>query len=965
MSAPAWSDLEALFYEALARLPAERAAFLAERCAGRRKLQAQVEAMLKAHEQGQAAGLPASGEYTQLSAGTRLGPYAIVGPLGAGGMGEVYRARDSRLRRDVAIKILPPAFMADADRAARFEREAHVLAALNHPHIAAIYGFEQDALILELVEGETLADRIARGPIPIRETLGIARQIAEALEAAHEKAIVHRDLKPANIKITPEGTVKLLDFGLAKAMSLERVSPDGGAGPIAAVADTREGLIMGTAAYMSPEQARGQTVDKRTDIWAFGCVLYEMLTGRAPFAGDTVSDTLAAILNREPDWAALPAATPAAVCTLIRRCLEKEGRQRIADISVARFVLDDPDTRSQAPPAAEPPARLRLWQGLAALAAVTALGLVGWTVRSDPTPGQASRFVAPLPENATFYGYVSVSPDGRKLAVTEGQAGRRGLWIRDFSTLEWRRLPGTELAGSPFWSPDSRYLAFAAGNQLRKIDIAGGPPQTLASMPVRIEGSGAWNRNGAIIAGSWGGGAGGPLWKIPDTGGAATAITEVDASKGELYHTWPTFTEDGEHFVYFRSGTPDVEGIYAGSLDAAPAEQSRTRILATEFPASYANGYLFFVRANTLLAQRLDLRNLTLTGEAVPVTEALETTWFRTGVFSVSSGGALAYRTDQTGGSSGKLQLTWLDAQGRTLSTVGQPDRNAQVSLSPDGSRAAVRDALLGQTGDLWMVDLANGGRTRLTFRRSDWSPAVWSPDGGRIAYAGGNLGDTLYEKPSSGVGDEKVLLKAPGTRHYPTSWSSDGRFLLYHTENTPGTGYDLWVLPLQGEHKPVRLLNDVFNEWAGFFSPDARWIAYVSNEADGAHVYVRPFVAVGPSGVPALGEGRWQVSTDAGNWPKWIGEHIIFNDVPGGTSLFTVRVNTSGRVFQSGVPQRLFRIPSGDGLLFQVSPDADAQRFLWAGPQDQRTAQAPITVVLNWQEELTQREQSDASKTP
>jgi hypothetical protein len=470
---------------------------------------------------------------------------------------------------------------------------------------------------------------------------------------------------------------------------------------------------------------------------------------------------------------------------------------------------------------------------------------------------------------------------------------------------------------------------------------------------MRIEGSGAWNRKGVIIFGSWGGGAGGPLWKIPETGGAATAITEVDASKGEFYHTWPTFTEDGEHFVYFRSGTPDVEGIYAGSLDATPAEQSRKRILATEFAASYSNGYLFFVRANTLLAQRLDLGSLTLTGEAVPLTEALETTWFRTGLFSVSSGGALAYRTRAV---SGELQLTWLDRHGKRLSTVGQPDRNAQVTLSPDGSRAAVRDAFYGQSGDLWMVDLVNGRRTRLTFLRSDWSPAVWSPDSSRVAFAGGNLGDTLYEKASSGVGDEKVLLKEPGTRHYPTSWSRDGRFLLYHTENTPETGYDLWVLPLQGEHKPERLLGDAFNEWAGVFSPDTRWIAYASTETTGANVYVRPFRAVGPSGVPAVGEGKWQVSKDAGNWPKWVGEDIIFSDIPGGTSLFAVRVNTSGAVFQSGIPQRLFTIPSGGSFLFQVSPDASAQRFLWAGPQAQRTVQVPITVVLNWQKELKQR---------
>jgi Tol biopolymer transport system component len=810
------------------------------------------------------------------------------------------------------------------------------------------------ALVLELIDGPTLADRIALGPMTLDESLRIARQMADALEVAHEKGIIHRDLKPANIKIAPNGVVKVLDFGLAKVWDGAAESDLSGSQKLT-VTGLGGQTVLGTPAYMSPEQARGQSLDKRTDIWAFGCVLYEMLTGRAPFPGGTISDTLASVLHGEPDWAALPATVPAAVRTLIRRCLEKDNRQRIADISVAQFVLDGPEgAAEQAPRAAPPAARLRLWHGLAALGVLAALGLAGWTVWSSSERGQTSRFTAPLPEGTNLYGYVSVSPDGRKLAFTDGGSASnpKGLWIRDFAALEWRRLPGTELSGSPFWSPDSRYLAFSAGNQLKKIDIAGGPPQTLSSMPVRLDGSGTWNRNGVIIFGSWGGGAGGPLWKIPETGGAATAVTEVDTSKGELYHTWPTFTEDGEHFVYFRSGTPDVEGIYAGSLDVAPAEQSRTRILATEFAASYANGYLFFVRENTLLAQRLDLRSLTLTGEAIPVTEALETTWFRTGVFSVSSGGALAYRT---GAVSRDLQLTWLDRQGRRLSTVGQTDLNAQVSLSPDGSRAAVRDAFYDQEGDLWMIDLANGRRTRLTFLQGNYSPAVWSPDSGRVAFAGGNLGDTLYEKAASGGGDEKVLLKEPGTRrHYPTSWSRDGRFLLYHTENTPRTGYDLWVLPLQGDRKPERLLGEAFNEWGGVFSPDSRWIAYASTETGGGNVYVRPFLAIGPSGVPAVGEGKWQVSKDAGNWPKWIGRDIIFNDFPGGTSLFTVQVNTSGAVFEHGIPERLFTAPGVWANYYDAS--ADAQRFLWPVPQDQQTVQAPITVVLNWQEELKQR---------
>jgi len=980
-----WQRVKALFEAAVERPADERDAFLDAATGDDIALRREVESLLASDGSGGSyldrlpvasasvladplAAVAIASDPTPshgpLVAGLRVGPYEIVGPLGAGAMGEVYRARDTKLNRSVALKVLPERFALDPDRSARFTREAHLLATLNHPNIAAIYGLEEsnpstgsgrpavNALVLELIEGPTLADRIARGPIPVQEALVIARQIAEALAAAHEKGIIHRDLKPANIKIARDGAVKVLDFGLARVWDGAPES-DLSALPTLTATDLGERTILGTPTYMSPEQARGQSLDRRSDVWAFGCVLYEMLTGRVPFAGDTISDTLAAILEREPDWASLSRTVPEAVRTLMRRCMEKDPRRRVADISVAQFVLGDLENRGQSAPDVKHAlaGRRMLRQGLAALGAVTALAFAGWTMWPDSAPAQASRFAAPLPEGTALYGYVSVSPDGRKLVFTEGGGATnpKGLWIRDFNALEWRKLPGTESAGSPFWSPDSRYLAFAAGNQLKKIDIAGGPPQMLGSMPVRIEGSGTWNRDGVIVVGSWGGGAGGPLWKISETGGTATAITEVDASQHELYHTWPTFTEDGKHFVYFRSGTPDVEGIYVGSLDAAPAGQSRDRILATGVAASYANGHLFFIRANTLLAQRFDLRSLKLTGEPVPVTEALETTWFGTGVFSASSGGVLAYRTWPP---STVLQLTWLDRQGTRLSTVEQADGSGQVSLSPDGLRVAVRDAPYYQMGDLWMIDLASGRRTRSTFLRSDYSPAVWSPDGGRIAFAGGNLGDTLYEKAASGVGDEKVLLKEPGTRHYPTNWSRDGRFLLYHTENAPRTGYDIWVLPLQGDHKPERLLGDVFNEWGAVFSPDTRWIAYASMETGGAQLYVRRFLPFGPSGVPALAEGKWQVSKDAGNWPKWIGKDIFFSDVPGGTSVFAARVNTSDAVFGSGVPQRLFTARFIGA--FDVSPDA--QRFLWAGPQAETVGPVPITVVLNWQEDLKQR---------
>jgi len=563
---------------------------------------------------------------------------------------------------------------------------------------------------------------------------------------------------------------------------------------------------------------------------------------------------------------------------------------------------------------------------------------------------------APLPEDATLGDYVSLSPDGRKLVFAD--AGHQVLWIRHLDAPEWRQLPGTEGGGSPFWSPDGRFLAFGAGNQLKKIDVSGGPPQTLCTVPTDAAGSGAWNRDGVIVFGSNGIGSGGPLWKISQGGGAATAITEVDASRGESYHSLPSFMPDGKHFIYFRSGAPEVEGVYAGSLNAKPGEQSRERILAGRFGASYVNGYLFFMRENTLMAQPFDAGRLQLRAEPVPMAGRVATTWYNTGVFSVSPSGALAYRATAQ---SGSFQLTWLDRQGKTLNTVGQPSSDQGIWLSPDGTRGVVRETRGESTGDIWTgrstgdlctIDLARGRRTRLTFRLSAGSfQSVWSPDGSRIAFAAGNLADTLYEKASSGAGDEKELLKEPGRIHVPTSWSGDGRFLLYYIANMPKTGYDVWLLPLQGDRKPVLLLGDVFNEWAARFSPDMRWIAYASTETGDGEVYVRPFTAAGPSGGPSLGEGKWQVSRCGGNWPRWRadGKEIIFTCREFQSSermtLMAVEVKTNGAAFESGVPQRLFDGPRNNG--WDVTPDG--QRFLLAASPIRQTGQIPITVVLDW----------------
>jgi eukaryotic-like serine/threonine-protein kinase len=862
-----------------------------------------------------------------LTPGTRLGPYEILSALGAGGMGEVWKARDTRLDRFVAIKASRSRF------SERFEREARAIAAVNHPHVCSLYDVGPDYLVMEYVEGEWL-----RGPMPLAQALALADQILDALDAAHRKGIVHRDLKPGNILLTASG-VKVLDFGLAKiehdpavdARSLVATQ---------AVALTAEGSVLGTLPYMSPEQIEGHDADVRSDIFAFGVVLYELIAGTRPFTGKTQADLVASILKDEPrPLIEIEPRTPRGLAEVVRTCLEKDREKRWQSSRDVRHAL----RWMTAEPASSIPARsVGVWRWVAALMAAIAVGIGVWAFR--PTaPGSLSRFETAVPENVTPYDDVSVSPDGRRLVFSA--TAQDGLWLRDFDALEWRRLPGTEGAATPFWSPDSRYVGFiTVDNTVKKVDTTGGPPETVASLPNTASRSGTWNRNGDIVLGSWGGGSGGPLWRVSQGGGAAKAVTEVDVSKGEFHHSWPTFLPDGKHFLYFRSGPPDVEGMYVGSLDVDAGDQSRQRILTTSVPAAYANGYIFFPRAGTLMAQPFDARRLELQGVLVPVAQDVQITWYFTGVFSVSDNGVLVYRTASA---SGTFQLAWFDRHGKSLSTFGAPGTDRSVALSPDGKLGVVKDSPFGP-GDLWTLDFASGRRTRLTFHKQVHSPGVWSPDSTRIAYSAGHLGDTLYEKAASGLGDEQVLFKEPGLRHFPTSWSRDGRFLLYHTENAPHTGYDQWVLSLR-DRKPHLMLGEAFNEWAGVFSPDMRWVAYVSLEAGTtAGVYVRPFRVSGQTGQPSLGEGKWQVSKDHGNWPQWrIDREIVFNTVPSGTSVFAAPVNTHGTAFESGVPERLPLPPNVAPPTPQSTPDG--QRFLVEVSQVQRPARTSFSVVLNW----------------
>lgn len=896
-----------------------------------------------------------------LPEGTRLEHYEVIGLLGAGGMGEVYRAVDTKLRREVALKILPPKFAQDPARLSRFEREAHLLASLNHPNIAAIYGLEQQDgirfLVLELVEGVTLAERMQAGPLSMAEALRIASGIAEALEAAHEKGVLHRDLKPGNVKITPAGKVKVLDFGLAKALGEEepaRTAPLDQPTTLT-LQETRAGVVIGTPAYMSPEQAEGKPTDKRSDVWSFGAVLYEMLSGARCFDGKTTSHVIVHVLEQEPDWSKIPASVPANVLHLLQRCLQKDPAERLRDVGDLRLLLQaaakEGSTRTSAvsrnPPAmAMPPTgptKKWIWPAIAAALLLIAGGAIAWSFWGRPAaPARATRFQVQLPENVAFSQYVSVSPDGRKLLFNAvGQ--QNGLWIHDLDTLEWRKLPGTDQGRGPFWSPDSRYLGFSVGNDLKKIEVASGPAQTLCRLAYP-PGTGSWSKDNVIVFGTFGG-ISGPLRRVSASGGVPVDVTVLNAARGETFHALPSFLSDGKHFVYLRQGSDDVSGIYAGSLDAKPSEQSQERILPTRLAAPFVAGYLFFMRENTLMAQPFDQRALKLAGEPVPVVEQVGIT-NSIGIFSVSPAGVLAYRTGATA-SAGIFQPTWYDREGKVSGVIGQPVSANGPRISPDGSRLAFRDNPQAGNGDIWIMDISRGVRTRFTFRQKQGSFPVWSPDGKQIIFTAGTVLDTIFEKDASGAGEEKELYKKPGEIKIPSSWSRDGRFLLYHTSNVPKTGSDLWVLPLQGDRKPVLLLGTEFDEGYGTFSPDGRWVAYISKESGRSEVYVRPFVASGPS----LGDGKWQVSKDgvddrALSWTS-DGKEIVFgtlNDAP-----MSVQVKVNGGALEPGVPKQLFDVPAAND--WDVS--ADGKRFLFTVSPGQQNIQAPITVVLNWPADL------------
>jgi serine/threonine protein kinase/Tol biopolymer transport system component len=864
-----------------------------------------------------------------LTSGTRLGPYEILSPLGAGSMGEVYRARDTRLHREVALKVLPEAFAADTERLARFQREAEVLASLNHQNIAAIHGLEESdgvrALVLELVEGPTLAGRIAQGAIPLDEALAIARQIADALEAAHEHGVVHRDLKPPNVKLRPDGLVKILDFGIAKATARELPAGNMSQAPTFTGLGTQVGVILGTAAYMSPEQARGMPADARSDIWAFGVILFEMLTGKPAFPGETMVEILGSVLKTDPDWTDLPATTPPIIRSLIRRCLQKDPHRRLRDIADARFQIEDALNEPAPVPAVMTPARKsrqRLGWTAAMLAAIAATAAIMWYFRPAPVEEPEMRLQINTPPGNPAY--FALSPDGRSVVFHATVDGRSQLWLRPFMSETAQPLPGTEGASYPFWSPDNRSIAFNADQKLKRIDIGGGTARTLADAGGY---GGSWGVGDIILFVP---GNTAPVYRVNANGGQPVEATRLDST--QTSHRFPHFLPDGRHFLFFATGASEVQGVHVGSLDSTETG----RLVEADTAAVFTPpDYLLFARQDTLLAQRIDFDELSPVGDPFPVAErvAVDSSFFANVALSSSAAGPIAYRT----GASDPRRLIWLDRSGTQTGVIGEPD-DADLNgarLSPDGSTVAVTRRVNGNR-DIWLIETGRGIARRVTFDAAIDRNPFWSPDGSRLAFdsarKGGGLYD-LYEKPVGGPGSETLLLETSENKNI-LDWSPDGRFILYSNQSHT-TALDLWVVPLEGDRKPLVVVQTEFNETGGRFSPDGRWIAYQSNETGRTEVYVQPFPGPGPSA---------RISTNGGTNPQWRGDGGEIFYMSPDSRLMTVPVTLTSGSIKAGAPASLFALRPGS----QYAPSRDGQQFLVNTPLEDASI-PPITIVLNW----------------
>ena len=967
-------EIERICQGAIEREGSARAAFLAEACAGDAAMRQEVESLLA--NESQAAGFmstPAAALASGMTPdgtsfiGRQLGPYVIQAQLGAGGMGEVYRAHDTKLGRDVAIKILPRIFTSDPDRLTRFEREARLLAALNHPHIGAIYGLDHvedvPALVLELVEGDTLADHIAgsryrapdsaeaRSPkseargLPLPDALKIASQIADALEAAHERGIVHRDLKPANIKITPAGVVKVLDFGLAKAMVGDASGPDLSHSPTITMGGTKEGVILGTAAYMSPEQARGRPVDKRTDVWAFGCVLYEMLTGRLAFPGDTLSDAIASILQGEPDWRAVPERTPSSIQRLLRRCLEKDPTRRLRDIGDARLEIED--CLSGASPASAATSVVAPSQQflrapwlitvIASLVALVAIGALTWVLRttqsgSTNAPRISRMTIASSGATAIWPGderTLAITPDGTRV-VYVGNGGKQIL-VRALDQLEPTAIvTGVAPMNFVFVTPDGQSVGFWEGGRIKKVALDGGPVATFAES---ISGLGAtWAPDDTIIIGSHSAG----LQRV-SAGGAVAVLTRPAPEHGERAHAWPEMLSGGRGVLFtVIATTGGIAAAQVAVLDLATG--TSTVLVRSGSHAHYvSSGHLVYTVGGTLKAVPFDLASLKLRGTPVTVLPHLAAKQSGAGEFVVAADGTLAYVDAPDGTFARTTTLVWVDRQGREEPLTAPARPYTQPRVSPDGTRVALAMAQ-GPDSDIWMWDLARRTLNQLTFAPSGYFFPVWTPDGRRLVF--GKPEGYMFWQSADGTGAIEALGTGTGLASGVTP---DGTRVLY----SPG-GRDLMMLTLD-TRRIESLLQTPSNERNGVVSPrDGRWLAYESDSSKRFEIYVRPF--------PDVSAGQWLISTAGGTRPLWAPNgQELFYVAPDG-ALMAVRVDARGSAWSAGSPAKVFEGPyatgaPSNGRNYDVSPDG--KRFLMVKePATQATA-PQIVVVQNWFEEL------------
>ncbi len=890
-----------------------------------------------------------------LTPGTKLGQYEVLSRLGAGGMGEVYRARDTRLGRDVAIKALPDEFARDPDRLARFEREAKLLASLSHANIAGIFGLEEvdghRYLILEFVEGETLAHRISRGALSVDESLNIGKQIGAALESAHENGIAHRDLKPGNVMITGSGDVKVLDFGLAKG-GMSTMSGSGSGSDLSHSPTmtyqgqhTVAGVILGTAAYMSPEQARGRAVDKRTDIWSFGCVLYECLTGRQAFAGETVSDMIARILEREPDWDALPSRTPPRIVELLHRCLEKDAKRRMRDIGDARIEIENvlsgktSDVVAPAGGARSGLSGARVWMGAAALVVATAAATYVATTKLKPSvPSLVTRFeiAEKLGTRMDLDGaHVSISPDGRHVAYrAQDSTGVARLWVRSFDKLEAREFPGTDGATSPFWSRDGKCIGFLSQTNISKVPLTGGTPENLAE--VKGPRGGTWNQYGDIVYAPF---SEGVLYRVSENGGDPVAITTLDST--EIGHRFPMFLPDGKHFLY--SSLPPVKGryrIYMASLDGGE------RKLVTSSPGSgvvYYDGNLLYARDDVLVAQTFDAKSGEVTGDPVAIGDRILGTYFSGAAgFSVSENGTLAYSSNIAV----PTHLQWVDLNGKKIGDVPMESGDyISFDISPDGHKAVVETSKWIGASDLWIVDLERGTVTRLSYDEGENTAPRWSPDGTRVAYQSAPYGD-IPALVVVGVGagsTTKRYVEDDPTFKYLYGWTPDSRALIFGRQD-PTTRRDIYVLPLDGDEKPRPYLATTFYEEDGQVSRDGKWMVYDSAESGRLEVYVQSFPEPG---------AKYQVTTRGGFNRGWSydGRYLFYGQPSDGTVTWAAEI-LPGSEFRLGPPRRFSKVSAN---VFDAALASTQDKMLTLQPVGTLPPQT-ITIVENWPSLLLQK---------